>query len=143
MNETEALTLCRLAKSASPAQAMDEYTPQLWHEVLKDYRFEDCKTALIELAGEQEWLHVSHVVARVKKIRRARILAHGPIEFPAALSNDPDAEARWHKQAIERIADGLHLEPLAIDGPGSGSYVEMVELNSGELIATKTDRPRS
>ena len=88
MNAEEALKLCRLAKALSPAQAVDEYTPEAWQMVLAKYRFADAQQALTELAGQQEWVHVSHIVQRIKQIRAKRLAEHPPVEPQPGLSDE-------------------------------------------------------
>lgn len=105
MTPDEALRLCRLAKAASPAQAVDEYTPDLWALVLQPWRLVDAEQALAELASEQEWIHVSHVVARVKRMCSDRVKRYfANVSPPSGLS---DAEySEWQRRTIQGIADG-------------------------------------
>lgn len=108
MNAQEAAQLCMLAKTLSPAQAVEEYTPQAWALVMRHIRYEDAKDALAQLGGEQEWIHVSHIVKRVKRMRAKRVADFGPIPDPPA-DLDPDDRAayiRWLDATTEAIADG-------------------------------------
>jgi hypothetical protein len=109
-----------MAKSISPAQAVDEFTPAAWALVLKDIRLIDAEEALAQLGGEQEWVHVSHIVRRVKRIRRDRVLDFGTIPDPPA-NLDPDdtaAHSRWLKATTNAIADGTYRAPerVAVEG---------------------------
>lgn len=97
--------LCRLAKTLYPSMPLDEYTPQGWALALDRERFEDAKEALRQLSREQQWLHVSDVVARVKKIRQDRVLAYGPLPDPPSGMSDEEY-ARWYAENIRAIADG-------------------------------------
>lgn len=114
MNREEAIKLCRLAKAASPAQAVDEYTPDLWFEVLKFDRFVDAHQALIELAGESEWIHVSHVKKRIRKIRKARLEAFGVFPDPPSGCDEPEAYQQWYIATRRAIADGDMVERPAL-----------------------------
>jgi len=114
VNQQEALTICRLARAASPAQAVDEYTPDLWFEVLRGFPYADARQAVIELAGEQEWLHVSHVRTRIKRIRGARISEFGPLPEPPAECFEPEAYRRWKRETVRAIADGAMTERPAL-----------------------------
>jgi hypothetical protein len=108
MTPEEAIKLCRLAKAASPAQAVDEYTPELWALSLTKERFADAQEALVQLAREQEWIHLSHIVARVKRIRANRVATTPMPEPPPGLS---DAEySTWLRETTRRIADGEPVE---------------------------------
>lgn len=113
MNEQEAIQICRLAKAASPAQSVDEYTPDLWAMVLKSVTFADAKQALVEIAGEQEWVHVSHIKARVKRIRRDRLSEFGPMpDPPGELSNEE--QKQWLRETERAVADGVLTERPAL-----------------------------
>lgn len=118
MTPDEALRLCRIAKSVSPAQAVDDYTPDAWALILRDVRLDDAEDALRQLGGEQEWIHVSHIVKRVKRIRSARVdkyLANVPV--PSGL--DAAEYDRWYRATVKSIADGDYEPepPAALDGP--------------------------
>ena len=108
MSPDEALRLCRIAKSVSPAQAVDEYTPEAWALILRNVRFVDAQEALAQLGGEQEWIHVSHIVKRVKAMRSDRIKKFGPFEVPDNLT--PEEYARFIETTHRRIADGLPVD---------------------------------
>lgn len=113
MNAEEALHLCKLAKTISPAQAVDEFTPAAWALILEDIRFEDARLALKQLGGEQQYTHVSDIVQRVKRIRRDRVLDFGPLPDPPP-HIDPDntrALIQWQKETTEAIADGDYRRP--------------------------------
>lgn len=120
MNAEESLHLCRLAKALSPAQAVDEYTPEAWGLVLEDVRFEDAKEALVSLAKEREWIHVSHIFQRVKAIRGRRIEVYGPVTPPRDMAYED--ETQWLRETRRRIADGELVRgqgqaPLEKGGP--------------------------
>jgi hypothetical protein len=117
MTPDESLNICRLAKALSPAQAMDEYTPEAWAVVLRDVSFKDAETALEQLGGEQEWIHVSHIVKRVKRIRDDRVKKHfANVQPPSGLS---DAEySDWYARTVKAIANGDYEPepPARIEG---------------------------
>ena len=108
MNREEAIEVCRLAKTISPSQPMDDYTPDAWALILRKWRKGDALLALEELGSNQEWIHVSHVVKEIKRIRRNRVLAYGtPPDPPATLNaDDPQAYAAFLARTNEQIADG-------------------------------------
>lgn len=115
MTPDEALKLCRFAKALSPAQAVDEYQPEAWALVLRRWRLVDAMRALEELGAEQEWIHVSHIVARVRRIRRDRVEDFGPLPQPPR-SLDPDdtrAHQAWLAETTRLIADETYdAEPV-------------------------------
>ena len=109
MNAREATHLCKLAKTISPAQAVDEFTPAAWALILEDIRFEDARLALKQLGGEQEWVHVSHIVQRVKRIRRDRVLDFGTLPDPPRRIDPDGPEYRhWLAETTKAIADGTY-----------------------------------
>ena len=117
MNAQDAAQLCRLAKTISPSQPVDEFTPAAWALILEDVRFEDARQALKQLGGEQEWLHVSHIVKRVKKIRSERVSRYfANVQPPAGL--DAAEYDRWYRDTVRRIGDGDYEPepPAAIEG---------------------------
>ncbi len=108
MSPDEALKVCRLARALSPAQAIDQYTPEAWALVLKGWRVVDALDALEQLGAEQEWIHVSHIVGRIKRMRRDRVDDYGTLPQPPKDLDPSDTGAyqRWLKATTERIADG-------------------------------------
>lgn len=115
MSPEEALKLCRLAKAASPAQAVDDYTPELWALSLTRERFVDAQQAVVELSREQEWIHLSHIVKRVKRIRDERVRAVTMPTPPDGLT--PAEYSDWFRDTIRRIADGEPIEQHALAAP--------------------------
>ncbi len=120
MTPQETLKICRLAKAASPAQAMDEYTPELWAMVLAPFRYVDAEQAITELAGDQEWIHVSHIKKRIKRIRHERVLAYGMLpEPPSDVDALPGGYSKWHYDTVRAIGDGAltTITPQLPPGP--------------------------
>jgi hypothetical protein len=140
MSPDEALKLCRLAKAASPAQAVDDYTPDLWALALRNERFVDAQEALVALAREQEWIHLSHIVARVKRLRTDRIREFGPLPNPPAeCVDDPAAYARWYADTIRQIADGEPVERPALEPANPEQAKRVKELLAGAFRGTDDD----
>jgi hypothetical protein len=114
----EAFRICRMAKALSPAQAVDEYTPEAWALILRTWRYADAEAALEVLGAEQEFIHVSHIVKRIKRLRAERLTAFGALPTPP-VSIDPDdttALQRWQAETTRAIADGTLTpsEPMAL-----------------------------
>lgn len=119
MSPEEAFRLCRMVKALCPAQSIDELSPDGWALVLRDDRYTDAEQALAQLAREQEFIHVSHIVGRMKRIRRDRVLAFGTLPDPPSDldPNDTDAYSRWLVATTRAIADGTLEPPQAVKGP--------------------------
>lgn len=137
MTPEETLRICRLAKALSPAQAMDEFTPEAWAVVLAPFRVEDATEAIQQLGGEQEWIHVSHIVARIKRIRRDRILAFGPTDPPAGL--DDAGYHRWLVATQKAIADGTMTQPPAL--PPAADPPPEIAAQYADVLATTGEMP--
>lgn len=124
MNATDAITLCRYVKAACPQQAMDEYTPQAWVDAFADTNAADAQQAARDLIRRQPFVAPSEIIAEVRKIRAARIKAHGDPIPPADL--DPAEELTWRQDAWRRIGDGEKI-------PGRGAHHE-VDYDQREAI---------
>lgn len=105
MNREEAITLCRLARAAFPATAVDEFTPDAWALAFEGDRFEDAREALRQLMREQTFIHCSDIAKRIGRIRGARLTAFGPLPDPPRGLSD-EGERAWLKALRTRIADG-------------------------------------
>ena len=115
MNKPEAITLCRLAKAACPQQAIDEYTPDAWFELLGDLRFEDAKEALFNVCRVQPFVAPAEIRDAVKRLRHARIDAFGPFDPPPEL--DPKDYSPWLADMLRRIGDGDLTDPAELEPP--------------------------
>lgn len=137
MNRDEALKICRLAKAASPAQAVDEYTPDLWVLALQRDLYADAEQAVMELVREQEWMHLSHITKRMARIRMRRLEAFGVEPDPPA-SLDPSDTAAYHAWILSTrraIADGKLTPP---DVPAALPHAE----SKAATAAVKTLRQK-
>lgn len=118
MTPEESLRVCRLAKAISPAQTFDDYTPEAWAVVLRPYLYADAELALEQLGGEQEWIHVSHVVRRIKRIRAARVAAFGDLPAPPSeLADRPEEYQAWVAALVRRVADGEAVQRPELPPP--------------------------
>ena len=104
MTPTESLALCRLAKAACPQQAVDEFTPDAWHLLLEDLRFEDAKLALIEVCKRQPFVAPAEIRAEVSRIRKQRLADHPLPPVPAGYTDAQ--ELTWKRDMRDRIANG-------------------------------------
>lgn len=108
MTPTETTKLCRIARAACPAQAVDEYTPDAWHLLLGDLDFTTAQVALIEVAKRQPFVAPAEIRAEVHRRRRARLEVAGTASTPPR-DLDPDdvpAYLAWLADVRRRIADG-------------------------------------
>ena len=125
MNKTETVLLCRYAKAMCPAQAIDEYTPDAWADVLFDVDLEEAKTAIQKGVRDHGWrfIDVTEIVAGVRSLHRDRLTKwvgqFGPLIPPYALGGDPQKEREWLRVAHRQVLDGsvTHPSQLGPDNP--------------------------
>jgi len=116
MTPLEATTLCRLAKAMCPQQAVDEFTPDAWHMLLDDLRFEDAKAALVNVARQQPFVAPAEIRAEVRKIRSQRIKEFGHYDVPSGLNSRKTVE--FIRATNKRIADGEITSAKELETPG-------------------------
>lgn len=121
MNATEAMMLCRFAKAACPQQAIDEYTPDVWLDLLGDLPFMDAKDALLTVAAKQPFVAPAEIRGEANRIRAKRIVDHQPLTPPPGL--DPIEAIEWRKDAVRRIADGEVVDCDAAYGELKARYL--------------------
>lgn len=107
MNHQEAVILTRYTKACCPQQAIDEYTPDAWFDLLGDLDLEDCKQAVARVAKVQPFVAPAEIRAEVRRLRESRIpeVAHLPLPSGEVADNGRSyAEALQH--IVNRLADG-------------------------------------
>ena len=140
MNREETIHLCRYVKACCPQQAIDEYTPDAWHDLLGDLSADDCLAAVRSLVRRQPFAAPAEIRTEVARIRSARLegfqyvpvagdehtavylanlraqraaVADGyrPAAPPALPASEPQAEA------VRDLVAGVFPEPPATDEP--------------------------
>ena len=107
MTPQETLMLTRYVKACCPQQAIDEYTPDAWHDLLGDLALADCRAGVTAVARRQPFVAPAEIRAEVKRIRDDR-LARTPLPAPPAeLADDPERYRRALAANVARFADGL------------------------------------
>ena len=133
MNANEALLLCRYVKACCPQQAIDEYTPTAWADLLHDIRFEDAQAAVRAVAAKQPFVAPAEIRAEVARIRGARIANHPALVPPPGLS---ELETRtWLRDAKRHIGDGGTVDCDA-------AYAELIPRDVAGLLRSSTSRHR-
>jgi hypothetical protein len=94
VDDADVTALCRYAAAAAPAQQWDEFTADVWTDILRPYDFtlEECRAAVVAIKRRQQWVDVSDVIAEVKLARR------------------PAAEAAWVHTLADPAAYRAHIE---------------------------------
>jgi len=112
----EAVALTRYVRACCPQQAIDEYTPDVWHDLLGDLAYDDCETAAAAVAKRQPFVAPAEIRAEVRRLRDERLAREIPAAPPAGLADDPGRYRAELQAGITRIADG-HRLPAAIAAP--------------------------
>jgi len=112
MTPTETVALTEYVQACCPQQAIGEYTPDAWHDLLGDLSLADCRAATAEVARRQPFVAPAEIRAEVRRIRRDR-LEREIVPAPPAEPGRYRAELRT---AIGELADGK-ARNLAIAAP--------------------------
>lgn len=65
------MLLTRYVKACCPQQAIDEYTPDAWHDLLGNLGLADCRAAVAAVAKRQPFVAPAEIIAEVKRASRA------------------------------------------------------------------------
>lgn len=106
MNRTEIKNLLTKISAYKPAQQLNLLTAPAWFEALGDYEYADADRAVVELAGEVQWIGVHEVKQRIKHYRGERVERGFADLIPPADAIDPVVYAAWSRQARKRLANG-------------------------------------
>ncbi|MCM2394431.1 hypothetical protein [Streptomyces albipurpureus] len=109
MTEEEAVQIAEYVAAACPAQRFNEFTPDVWGEILKPYAVAEARTAVIAVARRQRWISPAEIVDEIKARREERIeLAH------VVYDGDPSetgAQSAVSRRALVRAAADGQLPP--------------------------------
>jgi hypothetical protein len=114
MTHAETVALARYVKACCPQQAIDEYTPDAWHDLLGDLTLADARAAAREVARRQPFVAPAEIRAEVRRIRADRLDRAVLDAPPAELTDNPGRYKAALDARISQIADGFNLLP-AID----------------------------
>lgn len=117
MKATEALQLTRYVQACCPAQKIDKYTPDVWHDVLIDVDYADARQAVVAIARTADtrplFIDPRQVLNQVRRARAARldqaVLTGSP--------TDPTAYCAWLREARQQIASGNRTDTPALECP--------------------------
>lgn len=117
MNRADAIKLCRYVHAATPAQKLDEYTPQAWADILEDLPcgFDEGRAAVVAIKRRQVFVDCSDIIAEVRAARDERIRLNPPPAPPPELLDDPEAYRAHLRESVRAAAEGTP-EPKAIGG---------------------------
>lgn len=143
MNNREAVILTRYVRALCPAQKIDEFTPDAWHDVLADYGLDECRTACTALAVEQPFIAPSEIIDEVRRTRRER-LENFQYQPPAA-EQDPKYIQRLRGQ-LRAVASGAVPAPTTAPMLTGGPHKDIEDHFAGigrKIPAADIRRPGS
>jgi len=110
MKPTEVVILTRFVKAACPQQAIDDYTPDAWFDLLGDLSLADCRAAVAAVAKVKPFCAPSEIRAEVQRIRNRRLdRASIPAPPPELVDDWPAYQAALHASRVA-AADGRDPE---------------------------------
>jgi hypothetical protein len=70
MTHEETVILVRYVRACCPQQAMDEFTPDAWHDLLGGLSLRECREAVAVVARRQPFVAPAEVIAEVRRAGR-------------------------------------------------------------------------
>jgi hypothetical protein len=101
MNSQEAAVLCRYVRALCPQQKFDEYTPDAWHDVLRNYLLEEARTAAATIANRQPFVSPGEIATEIRRMHADRLGRHTD---PTPKANPDDIAAYKAELAATRAA---------------------------------------
>lgn len=98
--------------AATDNREVTEEAARAWADVLDDHvTLADGKAAIIaHRRGSTDYLMPIHVNTEVRRIRKARTDAMGPVNPPAELADRPATENTWRREYARAIGSGASPE---------------------------------
>ncbi|MDF2708150.1 MAG: hypothetical protein K0R62_3802 [Nonomuraea muscovyensis] len=106
MTPDETVVLARYVRALCPQQKFDEYTPDAWHDVLRDYTLAEARTAAAEVARHQAFVAPGEIATEVRKQRRTLVSVDAETEPPAADPNNVPLYLRTLRTHRRNVATG-------------------------------------
>jgi hypothetical protein len=99
------VTLVRYVKSLCPAQAIDEYTPDAWLDVLGDLPAGECRAAVVEVVKRERFVAPADIIAEIKRTRakRAEHARSARVLGPARATREALDDPRPLRESIRAI----------------------------------------
>lgn len=104
MRQTHVVELIRYVAALCPAQKIDGYTCDAWHDVLAPYGLDDARAAVTRLAGRQPFISVSEIIEEIGRHRGERLA--GFQYEPVAGDDDPVIYLGEYRQQRAAVAAG-------------------------------------
>lgn len=107
MTPDETVILARYVRALCPQQKFDEYTPDAWHDVLKDYDLNEATEAAANVARKQAFVAPGEIATEVRKARRELVSVDAETEPPPADPNNVPLYLRQVRTHRRNVATGL------------------------------------
>lgn len=125
----ETVTLVAYVNACCPQQAMDEFTPDVWHDLLGHLDLADCRAAVIALGRRQPFIAPSEIIREIADRRSAR----QPHSNACREGSCRDCRVSWCLCACHPAA----VEALTRPSPPSGTPLarggEPAKLGAGDF----------
>jgi hypothetical protein len=109
MTPTETVALTRYVKACCPQQAIDDYTPDAWYDLLGDLELADCRAAVKEVCKRQPFIAPAEIRAEVRRVRNDRLAREIVSAPPPELTDKPGRYQTAIQAGAKRIADGFSV----------------------------------
>lgn len=115
MNRQEAVALARYVKACCPQQAIDEYTPDAWHDLLGDLDLDACRQAAARVARRQPFVAPAEIRTEVRAERERRLATIRSDELlPIGdVADDASAYLQQFRERVKVVADGRGRTPIS------------------------------
>lgn len=107
MTPDETVILARYVHALCPQQKFDEYTPDAWHDVLRDFTLDEARTAAALIAGRQAFVAPGEIATEIRRTRAALVSVDAETEPPAADPNNVPLYLRTLRTHRRAVATGL------------------------------------
>jgi hypothetical protein len=119
MTPTDAAKLCVYVEQCCPQQRINEFTADVWGDLLADTRYSDALVAVKALGQRVPFIDPAAIIAEVGRSRAARLTNIAQIQPPATWNGrpfDPDTDyIPWQRDLRTRLADGEPVpEPVEL-----------------------------
>jgi hypothetical protein len=101
MTPSETVIITRYVKACCPQQAIDEFTPDAWHELLGAFGYQECRDAVTAVARRQPFVAPAEIIAEISW--------HRPP--PGSINIEAFLDGSWRTQF--ETADAEFLRKLA------------------------------
>lgn len=124
MRPTENVVFLRKLKSACPAQAMDQYTPDVWEGALEKFDLAECEAALKVLTGRQPFIAPAEIAAEIRAVWRQRLTDTPVPPPPPGIRDNPHTYLAYMRAAKREIRSGRPaVAALAAGEQAAGALV--------------------